>query len=480
MKFTRRKLLGSAATMIGLGILTACAGGTTTSPSPTTAAAGATATKPAGATPAAGTTPGMTPSAGATAAATPAAGATPSAAAAMTPTAAAGMTPTTAAGTTPTAASSTGGTSMKVTGKFSLWHGWTGVEEETLTSVINNLKQANPGLTIDVLAVPFDQLKNKYTTEASTGGGPDVLISPKDWIGEFAQAKLIMPLDDIGKDILAQLNPNAVTANKFQGKVWAFPESTEAVALWYNTSKVKTAPTNTDDLLKIAQDAGLALNIGFYQAVGLLAAFGGKIFDDQMKCILDQGSGTVDFLNYMKQAKSTPNVIADADGGKLDAAFKDGKVGMIFNGPWATGDYVKAIGKDKLAIAKPITIVKTGKTFAPFLGTKNFMINANSKGDAQKSALAFVNYIISPDVQQQFALKAGHIPANQSVKVDDPIISGFVAQTQSTTYFPNEPEMGAVWTPAGDMITKVLDGSTPPEQAAQQATQTINNANKKA
>lgn len=467
MKFTRRKLLGGAASMIGLGILTACAGGTTASPSPTTAAPAATATKPAATTPAAGTTPAMTPSA----AATPAAGTTPTTAAVMTPTAAAGM--------TPMASSGTGGTGMTVTGRFSLWHGWTGVEEETLSSVINTLKQANSGLTIDVLAVPFDQLKNKYTTEASTGGGPDVLISPKDWIGEFAQSNLILPLDDIGKDILAELNPNAVTANKFQGKVWAFPESTEAMALWYNTDKVKTAPTNTDDLLKIAQESGLALNIGFYQAVGLLAAFGGQIFNDQMKCILDQGSGTVDFLNYMKQAKATPNVIADADGGKLDAAFKDAKVGMIFNGPWATGDYEKALGKGKLAIAKPITIVKTGKTFAPFLGTKNFMINANSKGDTQKTALAFVKYIVSPAVQQQFALKAGHIPANQSVKVDDPIIAGFVAQTQSTTYFPNEPEMGAVWTPAGDMITKVLDGSTPPEQAVQQATQTINNANKK-
>ena len=33
---------------------------------------------------------------------------------------------------------------------------------------------------------------------------------------------------------LNQLNQSARDANKFQGKVWAFPESTEAVALWYN------------------------------------------------------------------------------------------------------------------------------------------------------------------------------------------------------------------------------------------------------
>ena len=91
--------------------------------------------------------------------------------------------------------------------------------------------------------MPFDQLKNKYTTEASTGGGPDLLIGPKDWIGELSQAGLIAPLDDLSAKIgMDQLNQSAVDANKFQGKVWAFPESTEAMALWYNKDKVKEAP----------------------------------------------------------------------------------------------------------------------------------------------------------------------------------------------------------------------------------------------
>ena len=61
-------------------------------------------------------------------------------------------------------------------------------------------------------------------------------------------------------------------------------------------------------------------------------------------------------LTFIQNAKGTPNVIADADGGKLDAAFKDGKVGFVFNGPWATGDYVKALGADKLGIAEPIAV----------------------------------------------------------------------------------------------------------------------------
>jgi len=57
-------------------------------------------------------------------------------------------------------------------------------------------------------------------------------------------------------------------------------------------------------------------------------------------------------------------VIADSDGSKLDAAFKDGKVGMIFNGPWGTGDYVKGAGRGQAGIVDPIA-VGAGQ-FAPF------------------------------------------------------------------------------------------------------------------
>ena len=124
-------------------------------------------------------------------------------------------------------------------------------------------------------------------------------------------------------------------------------------------------------------------------------------------------------LTLIKNAKGTPNVIADADGGKLDAAFKDGKVGFIFNGPWATGDYVKALGADKLGIADPIAV--GAGMFAPFLGTKNVFLSANSQNEA---AQAFLWFMAQPETQAMLT-KVGHIPSNPNVKVDDPFIAGF-------------------------------------------------------
>jgi arabinogalactan oligomer / maltooligosaccharide transport system substrate-binding protein len=283
----------------------------------------------------------------------------------------------------------------------------------------------------------------------------------------------------VAKGVLADLTPAAVEANKYGGKVMALPESVEAVVLWYNKDLVKTPPTNTEELLTVAAASGLALNTGFYHTTGLLFGFGGLLFDASQKCVLDQGTGTADFLAFMATAKATANVVADGDGGKLDAAFKDKKVGMVFNGPWATGDYSKALGADKLGIAAPIKITKSGKTFAPFLGTKNVFLSANAKGDNVTAAVAFMKTIVSVDIQSTLAVKAGHIPSNKNVKPSDPLVAAVMAQTLSASYFPNEPEMGAVWTPAGDMITKVIEGKSQPAAAAAEAAKIINTANKK-
>jgi maltose-binding protein MalE len=75
--------------------------------------------------------------------------------------------------------------------------------------------------------------------------------------------------------------------------------------------------------------------------------------------------------------------------------------------------------------------------------------------------------------------KIGHIPSNPAVKIDDPLQAGFLKQTASASYFPNEPEMGAVWTPGADMITKVIEGKATPADAVKEACATIDTANDK-
>jgi len=372
-------------------------------------------------------------------------------------------------------------------GKLTLWHGWTGVEADTLNNeIIPAWKEAHPGVEINVLAVPFDQLKNKYQTEAATGGGPDLLIGPADWVGELASAELILPLDDlVSADTLASYVPASVDALKSDGKLYGLPESIETVALYYNKDMVPTPPTSTTELAQMAADInaadsskyGFALFSNFYHPAGYLFGWGGQIFDDTNHSAFDSPE-VVSFLGWMKDLTSKPGIYHQNDDAAISSLFKEGKAGMVINGPWALGDYQATLGADKVGVAELPVISENGDAAPkPFLGVKHIMVNSNDSGDQANLAVQFAEFFTGAQVGKILADSAGHLPANTGVDIsDNPIASAFVAQAANSTPMPTIPEMGQVWAPAEDMIAKALSGDATPEQAAADAAKAIDNA----
>ncbi len=96
----------------------------------------------------------------------------------------------------------------------------------------------------------------------------------------------------------------------------------------------------------------------------------------------------------------------------------------------------------------------------------------------RNAAIKFLNYFSLPETQAVFA-KVGHIPTNPNVPVTDPILQGFIKQSEVAAYLPNEAEMGMVWTPTENMISQVLTGGAKPTDAIAAAVQAINTANHK-
>jgi arabinogalactan oligomer/maltooligosaccharide transport system substrate-binding protein len=331
-----------------------------------------------------------------------------------------------------------------------------------------------------VLAVSFDELRNTYETASASGGGPDLFIAPTDWVGGMAEAGLIAPIDDLAdEDFLGRFIPTTVDALRYQGELYGIPESFEAVAMFYRTDLVDAPPTTLEDWLAMAAEGNqIAINSGFYHSFWGIQAFGGQLFDENGVVILDQG-GTADYLNWMAEAKEAPGVVMDPDGGKLDSLFKEGEVAFVLNGPWASGDYQ---GAEKIAGNVGVAPIPAGPAGAsgPFLGIKEFLFNSASSDDQLLLALEFVKFVTNVENETMLMEQANHLPANKNVDTSgNPIVAGFVAQAETAVPFPNIPEMGAVWGPAGDMITKVIEGAASAEEAIAEAVSLINQANQK-
>ena len=370
-----------------------------------------------------------------------------------------------------------------MSGELVLWHGWTGAEADTLNNdVLPAWTTANPGVEVQALAVPFDQLKNKFTTDALTGGGPDLVVGPLDWVGELATAEAIAPLDEMATaEVTSAFIPAVVEALKFDGKLYGMPESFETVALYYNTDLAPTAPATTaevDELSAAMAEGtyGLAMYSDFYHPAGYLFGFGGTLFDAENKSTLDSPE-TVAFLNWIAGFNTKPGLFQQNDDAGISSLFKEGKAAMVINGPWALGDYKGALA-DKVAVA-PLPLISEAGDAAPkpFLGVKHIMMNANLEGDQAALAFEFMKFFTGPESVGPLAAKAGHLPANTSVDVSaDPAAQAFIKQGESVTPMPSIPEMGQVWEPAGAMITSVISGDSTAEEAATEAQEKINNA----
>lgn len=371
-----------------------------------------------------------------------------------------------------------------LSGKLALWHGWTGAEADTLNNtVIPAWKTANPNVEVEALAVPFDQLKNKFSTDTATGGGPDLLIGPADWVGELATGELIKALDDMAtSDITDAFLPATIDQLKFDGKLYGLPESFECVALDDNTDLVKTAPKDTNEVYSVSAGMasgtyGLALLSNFYHPAGFLFGFGGQLFDDQKKCILNSPE-TVNFLTWLGNFTTKPGLFQQNDDAAISSLFKSGKAGMVVDGPWALGDYTGALGADKVAVA-PIPLISESNNgpAKPFLGLKQMMMNNNIEGDQATLAFEFMKFFTGPESAGPLAEKNGHLPANKSIDISgNEIAQAFVKQAETATPTPTIPEMGQIWDPAGAMITAVLAGDQTPEEAAKDAQDKINKA----
>jgi maltose-binding protein MalE len=373
---------------------------------------------------------------------------------------------------------STALTSTKAPIIITIWTSLTGVEHDALAQVINQFQLNNPGIVINETVLPFNELENKFITEVSNGGGPNLLYGPQEWISILVQADLITPLDNISSQIgLSNLNPIAVAANSYHGKVYAFPESLEINALWYNKDMVASSPLNSDELLKDAALYGLAMNTSYFQVAGFINAEGGHLFDGNLKCILDQGSDASDALTWLVKASQSKGVVMNEYNSELDNDFKTGKVGMIFESSNAKADFESALGPNQLAVAAPVVLLPGGNPYKPILRTMNFYMSTNAKSVYRVPVIKFLNFLSQPGTQVIFA-NIGHIPTNPKTAAN-PIIKGLITQSLNASFFPNEFQMAAVWTPTNEMIQKVLFQSVAPTDAISTATLAINQANKK-
>lgn len=360
---------------------------------------------------------------------------------------------------------------------------WTSEAQVNVLQRLGDDFEAQYGIPVDVVEVPFGDIQTKFLTAAPAGEGPDIIVGAHDRIAELVVNGLLTPVDFLTARDKAAFMGTALDAFSYGGRLYGIPYAIEAVAFIYNKDYLPEPPETMEEFIPIAKEytsdefRGFVYDAGnFYFSAGFLFAAGGYVFK-MTDAGLDSSDiglaneGAILGAEFMKSLFDD-GILKAGDGYEvMDGLFKDGMAMAIINGPWAIPEYRRA-GID-YGIA-PIPSIE-GHPGTPFTGVQGFMISSRSPNTL--FAIDFLaNFVNTREVMYQIFLEDPRPPVRLDVLEmvqDDPDVAAFANSANQGIPMPNIPEMGLVWGAMGDALEQIINDQLPPAEALRQAVEKI-------
>ncbi|KRF23660.1 sugar ABC transporter substrate-binding protein [Phycicoccus sp. Soil803] len=375
-----------------------------------------------------------------------------------------GRTASPAGGETPGKSLSSG----PATGTVTVWA--QGAEGAGLPALAKEFEAANPGVKVDVTAIPWDAAHNKYQTSIASGSTPDVAQMGTTWMGDFSDAFDPTPsgIDTTG------FFPGSVKSTEVNGTAYGVPWYVDTRVLYYRKDLAakagfSAAPKTWDELKAMAK--GMQTQAGAKWGIRLPAG-GSDSFQGSLTFPWSNGAqmlnadGTkwtfdtpqwVDAYKYYQSfftegiANKTPTIGA----GAAESAFVDGSVPMFIEGPAQIGSLNEAGGPgfdEKYAVA-PLP-KQTSAT--SFVGGSILTVFKKSKN--RDAAWKFIQFLSKPDTQVKWQKATGDLPAAQAAWQDkalagDVKLAVFGEQLKDT----NSPPSLTTWTQVSAAADSVLE-----------------------
>lgn len=340
------------------------------------------------------------------------------------------------------------------TGALTVWA--QGAEGEKLPALLAEFTAANPGVTVDVTAVPWDAALSKYQTAIAGGQTPDVAQMGTTWMGDFADA-----FDPTPSSIdTAGFFPGSVKSTQVNGTTYGVPWYVDTRVVYYRTDLAAQAgydtfPTNWDDFKAMAK--ALQTEAGAQWGLQLLAGVDGS-FQGSLPFAWSNGAQLMNadstawtlntpewveafqyYQSFFTDGIANPNPPITA--GTAEASFVDGSAPMLIDGPFMIGALEDAGGAgfaEKYAVA---TLPKK-QSATSFVGGSDLVVFKNSPN--RDAAWKLVQWLTQPETQVKWYQATGDLPSVQAAWEDpalaaDPKLTVFGSQLEDTNAPPSVP-----------------------------------------
>jgi multiple sugar transport system substrate-binding protein len=317
--------------------------------------------------------------------------------------------------------------SGKATGTISVWA--MGGEGDKLPQLAKGFEAENPGVKVNVTAIPFDAAHDKLATAITAGKTPDVSQIGTTWMGEFASEALDPTPASIDKSAFFD---GAQKTTEVGGTSYGVPWYVETRLVYYRKdlaakAGITTMPTDWAGLKAMAKamqtkgGAKYGINLqpgatGSWQTILPFAWSNGASVatPDQKKFTFDTPETTAAVKYY--QSYFTDGIAAKQPApNSTEPDFVNGSVPMFISGPWEMSA-VEKLGGAGFKVKYGVLQMPKAMTATSFVGGSDLAVFKTSKN--RDSAWKFVKWLSDPKTQVTFYGLSTDLPSVSSAWKD--------------------------------------------------------------
>lgn len=317
---------------------------------------------------------------------------------------------------------------------LTFWGSYGNGGNSTQQDVLNDelipaFEAAHPGVSVEYVDVPYDDLLQKLTTSAAGDELPDLVRADLGWVPRFADLGVLVPLSDVMDDfdsLAGATYAGSLATNLYDGEYYGLPLNTNTRVLISNPLVLEAAgmdapPATFDEVVAMAdalEGTGIQAfadgGLGAWNIMPWIWSGGGDIASGDLSSATgvldsDENIATVQMLVDLYQAGQISNGVTGNEGAiSTSEGLPGGDYASILDGPWMPGIWADQFPEFE-PIYSPVPAGPGGSISV--VGGENIVLTTGS--EHQEAALDFIRFTQTPEFQ--LAL----VPTGQLTIIED-------------------------------------------------------------
>jgi multiple sugar transport system substrate-binding protein len=357
------------------------------------------------------------------------------------------------------------------------WNGFTGPDGRTMLQLIREFGEANPDVRVTMQRMDWATYYNKLMVSAVDGRGPELFVVHASALPRMHRAGFIADASGVDE---ADFDPYVLDQVRFNGKLAGIPLDIHPQGLYCNAKLLKAAdlagpPRNREEFLKAARAMrkdvdgdghpdiwGYALTNWRLNFQALMPQFGGRYLDEA-GCADLASPANVAAMEFLRELSREYKLTPPPENGLGWVGFRQGKVGMVFEGVYMLGDLQRL--DDMKYVGAPIPQI--GPKPGTLADSHVLCFRKGISPERRSAAERFVRFLSDHSVRWA---SAGQVPARRSVRASAefakmPVQVAFAKQIPTMLYPPRTHVLFEMQLELDLAVEKVIRGRAKPAEA---------------